>query len=147
MKQLFANRIYLCLFNITASYGVIAQINTWMSGAGYWLTKPQNFVFEIVCYVAVATMMIGLQRVLYPDLKTPPLKVFSKSTLVETLASVFVLVCAQILADTVSFFLFVSQVGIVHFVLMAISVVVIALGVSSYVHRKGFLAAQPIAHA
>lgn len=147
MKRIFTNRIYASLFNITAAYGVIAQINGWMASTGYWLTKPQNIVFEIACFAAVSAVMNGLQRVLYPDLQVRPLKLFSKSTIVETVASVFVLVCGQLLADIVSYCLFVPKVGMVHFVVMAISVAVIALGVSSFVHRKGFLSAQPTAHA
>lgn len=78
MKMIFTNRIYNSLCSITISYGVIALINGVMAKTGYWLTTTQNQAMDVAVFVAISAVMSGLQYALFPGLKLPESKLFSK---------------------------------------------------------------------
>ncbi|MHC5194803.1 hypothetical protein ACYSUW_13710 [Pseudomonas frederiksbergensis] len=139
MKLLFANRIYNSLCSITISYGVIALINGVMAKTGYWLTNTQNHAMNMAVFVAVSAVMSGLQYLLFPGLKVPEVKLFSKATFVQTSAVVFALLIAEMFADIVSYYYAFSRVGFAHYTLMGVAVLYLAPRVSTFVSKKGFI--------
>ncbi|MGE8063838.1 hypothetical protein [Pseudomonas sp. NPDC089569] len=147
MKLLFANRIYNSLCSIVISYGVITLINGAMAKTGYWLTTTQNLAMELAVFAAVSTVMYGIQHALFSGLKLPAEKMFSKASLVEAAAVVFVLLSASMFADVVSYYFVLSKVGIVHVALMGVGVIFIARIVSAYVSQKGFIHEHALARA
>lgn len=139
MKMIFTNRIYNSLCSITISYGVIALISGVMAKTGYWLTTTQNQAMDVAVFVAICAVMSGLQYALFPGLKLPESKLFSKATIVHTVAVVFVLVVARMFADMASYYFALSLVGFVHFALMVVGVLYLAPRVSAFASKKGFI--------
>ncbi|MGF6281851.1 hypothetical protein ABH908_000116 [Pseudomonas frederiksbergensis] len=139
LSSIFTNRIYNSLCSITISYGVIALINGVMAKTGYWLTSTQNQAMYVAVFIVISAVMSGLQYFLFPDLKLPEAKLFSKATLLQTASVVFVLVVASMFADMASYYYAFSRVGIAHYALMVVAAFYLAPRVSAFMSKKGFI--------
>jgi len=139
LSSIFTNRIYNSLCSITISYGVIALIDGVMANTGDWLTRIQNEAMYVAVFVVISAVMSGLQYFLFPSLKFPEAKLFSKATLLQTASVVFLLVIAGMFADMVSYYYAFSRVGIAHYALMVIAAFYLAPRVSAFMSKKGFI--------
>jgi hypothetical protein len=142
MKQLFANRIYNSLMNITLSYGLLALAQAALAVTGVWQAYAKGLGADIASIVVASALTEGVRRLLYPQIKIQSLKMFSKKTLIETVAVLFVLVVALQIAEYVSRSQAYVPAGLTHFAMLVFVVAVTAPFVAHFVQRKGEAASR-----
>lgn len=141
MKPLFTNRIYNSLLNITLSYGLMALAQLALAGTTFWQEYGKGIGADIVSLAVASALTEAVRRLLYPQIKLQSVKLFSKKTVIESVAVLFVLIVGLQAAEYVSRLQAFFPAGLTYFVTLSFVVAVTAPVVAFFVQRKGY--AQP----